>query len=180
MALPKGKSNSGIKNLKPFPKGTSGYPHNEHEVICKHCGKIFITKAARAFYCSESCKEKNRPDKQKKDFVCEFCGKPFKRRAPDNAGRFCSRQCSGLWSIANGKKSYFYKAFLYLPHKCDICNNNEFEVLLVHHRDLNKHNCDINNLQILCANCHYKIHFGNGKTRYKKIQPIIDYLKRSI
>lgn len=167
----------GNLNLVPFPKGKSGYPFTEREVICKFCGKKFITTATIHYYCSQACKEQCRPDTQKTSFICEFCGKTFKRRAPNNAGRFCSRRCSGLWITANGKKSYFYKAFLYLPHRCAICNNNEFEVLVVHHKDGNKHHCEIGNLQILCANCHYKIHFGNGGTRHKKIQPILDYLR---
>jgi 5-methylcytosine-specific restriction endonuclease McrA len=176
LSLPKGRSNSGIKNLIPFPKGKSGYNFLEREIKCVVCGEMFLTKGNRSKYCSSSCFEKNRPDKQKKDFICEFCGNPFRRKAPNNKGRFCSRQCSGLWRIANGKKNYFYRAFLFLPHKCDLCGTEEFEVLLVHHINKNKKNNEMSNLQILCSNCHYKIHFGNGKNRHIKIKPIINYL----
>lgn len=179
MALNKGQHNSGIKNLKSFKKGKSGYTFVKRIVKCVCCGIEFKTTGPRALYCSNKCKEKSRPDGQKKLFTCEFCGKEFKRRATNNMGRFCSRLCSGLWMIANGECNYFYKAFLYLPHKCDICNNDEFEVLLVHHKDISRTNHDIKNLQILCANCHYKIHFGNGSVRHKKIKPILEFLKRN-
>lgn len=180
MALPKGRSNSGIKNLAPFsfPKGKSGYDFKERNVICITCNKEFTTRGTNTKYCSQSCKEKSRPDKQKTSFICEFCNKQFRRRAPDNAGRFCSRRCSGLWSTANGVMNYFYKAFLYLPHKCDVCGIEDFDVLLVHHKNKNRLDASIDNLQILCANCHYRIHFGNGATRYYKIKPILEYLER--
>jgi endogenous inhibitor of DNA gyrase (YacG/DUF329 family) len=177
MPLKKGEFNSGIKNLKPFPKGKSGYHHNLRIVKCQFCGNDFPTIGPCAKYCSTRCKEKCRPDNQKKDFICEFCHKRFKRRATNNVGRFCSRQCSGLWNIANGNLNYFYRAFLYLPHRCDICSNNDFSVLLIHHKDRNRNNNLLENLQILCANCHYKIHFGNGRVRHTKIIPIINYLK---
>lgn len=178
--LPKGRSNSGVKNLVPFhfPKGKSGYSFPERTIACKCCGKDFVTRGTWSKYCSESCKEKSRPDGQKKDFVCQFCGKPFKRRAFNNACMFCSRQCSGLWSTATGKQSYFYKAFLGLPHKCNRCGIDDFSVLIVHHKDRNRNNNDLSNLEILCANCHYRIHFGNGKVRHKKIIPILDYLRK--
>ncbi len=178
MGLHKGQHNSGIKNLVSFPKGKSGYHFNPREVQCKCCGTIFTTIGTRTLYCSLRCKEKSRPDKQKTRFVCQFCGKPFLRRAPNNMGRFCSRQCSGLWFIANGKKNYFYKAFLYKKHKCNKCGNDDFTVLLVHHRDKNRKHNALRNLEILCANCHYRLHFGNGSTRHRKIKPIINYLKR--
>lgn len=180
MPLKKGKSNSGITNLIPFKfkKGISGYSFKERIVKCEHCKCDYKTKAPFTKYCSISCKEKCRPDRQKKDFICEFCSVPFKRRAPNNVGRFCSRRCSGMWTTANGKYNYFYKAFLYYPHYCNQCKINDFSVLVVHHKDENHSNNEITNLEILCANCHYRIHYGNGATRYKKIDSILDYLNR--
>lgn len=177
MALQKGVSNSGRKNLINFEKGKSGYHFEERDVICIACSTTFKTKGPFAKYCSQNCKEKNRPEKQKKQFVCEFCNKEFMRRAPNNAGRFCSRSCSGMWIIANGEKNYFYRAFLNKPHKCNRCGIDDYELLCVHHMDLNHNNNQIENLEILCANCHYRIHFGQGRMRKEKLGKIIEYLR---
>ena len=46
--------------------------------------------------------------------------------------------------------------------KCEICGLSEWMgkpiPLELHHKDLNHYNNDINNLQILCANCHMQAH----------------------
>ena len=178
MSLSKGSYNSGIKNLTPFQKGKSGFHFNEKEYHCDYCKIQFKSKGPRAKFCSLKCKEKCRPEKQKTQFVCKFCGLLFKRRAQNNAGMFCTRQCSGMWTTANGKKNYFYRAFLYKPHKCNRCDINDYELLCVHHIDFNHKNNDVSNLEILCANCHYRIHFGSGKTRKEKLNSIIEYLRR--
>ena len=179
MALPKGASNSGIKNLKKFQKGKSGFSFSERTVVCVHCKKEYVAKGPSAKFCSSSCKEKNRPDRQKNDFICIFCDIPFRRRAPDNAGKFCSRKCSGLFTTANGKKNYFYKAFLTYEHKCNRCDLNKYESLCVHHIDLNHDNNDISNLEILCYNCHFGIHFANSKKKKDTLDRLIMFLKRS-
>jgi hypothetical protein len=180
MPLRKGTFNTGIKNLVHFQKGKSGYNFEPRMVKCIVCENEFVTKGPNALYCSVKCKESSRPESSKKDFICLFCGKKFKRRAKYNAGKFCSRECSGLYTTANGKYNYFYKAFLNLPHKCNRCGIEDYTVLLVHHKDHNHSNNSLSNLEILCANCHYKIHFGNGQTRMKKIQPILEYLRREM
>lgn len=178
MSLPKGTSNSGIKNLVKFQKGASGFHFKERDVVCVTCSSAFKTTGPLAKYCSKKCKEQNRPEKQKKKFYCEFCNTSFLRRAPSNAGRFCSRSCSGMWLIANGKKNYFYQAFLHKPHQCNRCGIEDYELLCVHHIDFNHNNNAIDNLEILCANCHYRIHFGRGRTRKDKLSKIIEYLRR--
>jgi len=180
VALPKGTSNSGIKNLKKhqFKKGESGFHFKPREAECVQCNKKYTSRGPRSSYCSTVCKEKSRPDKQKTKFVCQFCDDEFLRRAANNAGKFCSRRCSGMWVIANGKKNYVYRAFLYKPHKCNRCGIDDYQLLCVHHRDQNRKNNDIENLEILCANCHYRIHWGKGKTRKAKLDNIVEYLRR--
>lgn len=46
--------------------------------------------------------------------------------------------------------------------KCEICGLSKWMgkpiPLELHHKDLNHYNNDINNLQILCANCHMQAH----------------------
>lgn len=52
-----------------------------------------------------------------------------------------------------------------LPCKCELCNN---KAELIHHKDLNKMNNSINNLQPLCSSCHTSLHNRNrGITIFK-------------
>lgn len=51
-------------------------------------------------------------------------------------------------------------------YKCEMCGRTEWFgkpiVLELHHKDFNHHNTDLENLQILCSNCHSYLH------RYKE------------
>lgn len=176
----RGKYNQGHENIKKnqYKKGKSGFFFNPREINCKICDEIFISKGPNALYCSSKCIEKSRPEHTKNDFICKFCQSPFKRRAKNNAGHFCSRQCSGLFIMAHGDGHYFYKAMILNDRKCFICFQDDIELLCVHHIDRNRKNNDISNLQILCANCHYRKHFGSGKTRKRKIENINNFKER--
>ena len=183
MSLKKGQSNSGIKNLKKFEKGKSGYSFPERDIECYCCKKIFKSIGTNSKYCSIECKRKIEYYRYRgkyenhREWECEFCKKTFKRKNRSKIIRFCSRECYGLFTIANGKKNYFYRAFLNYPHKCDICGCDDYQLLTVHHKDINHENNEIINLQILCSNCHYRIHFGRGMVRKEKLNKIINYLK---
>ena len=54
----------------------------------------------------------------------------------------------------------------YKEEKCEICGLTEWMgkpiPLELHHKDFNHHNNDIENLQILCSNCHMQIHNYNN------------------
>lgn len=54
-------------------------------------------------------------------------------------------------------------AYRYYEHKCAMCNIEEECVLQVHHIDKNRDNYSVDNLIILCANCHNRVHRGNYK-----------------
>lgn len=56
---------------------------------------------------------------------------------------------------------YRGKAFKYLPAHCAICYGAKF--LTVHHKDKNVKNNDLENLQIICRDCHNEIHGVNTK-----------------
>ena len=50
------------------------------------------------------------------------------------------------------------KALAYYPNKCSVCNYNEdVSILEVHHIDENRKNNKLENLIILCPNCHKKL-----------------------
>lgn len=45
-----------------------------------------------------------------------------------------------------------------MEKQCKICGNTDERVLVTHHIDKNSKNNSTENLQILCANCHYIEH----------------------
>ena len=43
--------------------------------------------------------------------------------------------------------------------KCERCNYVKYEILQVHHKDENRNNNDLSNLELICPNCHYEKHY---------------------
>jgi 5-methylcytosine-specific restriction endonuclease McrA len=59
-----------------------------------------------------------------------------------------------------GVEDYRAKAFSVYPKVCVRCGYKEVEeVLQVHHKDRNRKNRDISNLEVLCPTCHMVEHF---------------------
>lgn len=58
-------------------------------------------------------------------------------------------------------------ALAYLPNACNICGYCKYiEVLDVHHKDGDRGNNILSNLEVLCPTCHREIHHLEKK--YKK------------
>lgn len=59
---------------------------------------------------------------------------------------------------SNGFSSYRKQALRYYPNECAICGySEEVDILEVHHIDENRQNNNLENLIILCPNCHKKL-----------------------
>ena len=43
--------------------------------------------------------------------------------------------------------------------KCERCEYSKLEILHVHHKDRNRNNSDLSNLELICPNCHYEEHY---------------------
>ncbi len=41
---------------------------------------------------------------------------------------------------------------------CERCGYNIYEILQIHHKDRNRQNSNLGNLELICPNCHYKEH----------------------
>jgi hypothetical protein len=54
----------------------------------------------------------------------------------------------------HGKNNYSKKAIKFYGLKCNECGMEDERVLLVHHKDKNRLNNNIENLEVLCWNCH--------------------------
>lgn len=127
--------------------------------------------------CSEEQSQKQKLDIRTK-VKCAYCGKEFLRlNSKLNNSKsglyFCSRECKdtaqSLKSGDNFKSlrpehygslfgDYRKLAFKNYPHKCAVCGYDEDErILQVHHKDENREHNNLENLIILCPNCHWKI-----------------------
>jgi hypothetical protein len=64
---------------------------------------------------------------------------------------------------------YRDKAFRELPNYCAVCGWNDYlSVLEVNHKDLDRSNNDISNLEILCPTHHQVFHYLDGSGKWSK------------
>lgn len=109
------------------------------------------------------------PECKYQEVECSYCHKKFKRLKSqlekDNKTGYvyCSKECGNRHKnekATNLKDGTAYRrnAFNAYAHKCAICGYEEDErILEVHHLDENRENNKIENLVILCPNCHKKL-----------------------
>lgn len=148
--------------------------------ICKVCGKEYYVKPylyERSKYCSKYCQNHGQYNCIKK--ICPTCQNVFYVSNSRIKRIYCSDLCAKV-SHANIKQrrlqtklynrlhrqnptSKTLRKFMFSikPKKCEICGYDEYDFCLdIHHIDKNCLNNDIENLKILCAICHRKLHKG--------------------
>lgn len=116
---------------------------------------------------------------------CDYCGDNF-LRSPNKIKRsktgfhFCSRDCKDSAQSIKGLRDfapshygtgnrYRRQALDYYEEVCNMCGETRNYVLIVHHKDGNRSNGDISNLEVLCRNCHCVRHLktdAKGKLIY--------------
>lgn len=152
---------------------------NKIERVCKNCQKEFLAlrrdvNRGWGNFCSRACSATyNNKRKKKKGtwFSCEVCGKNFYRNpstAKRKPCRACNKSCSAKLRIGKksnhwkGGKSYRAKAFRVKPAQCERCGwNIDKRGLVVHHKDRNRENNKLENLEILCGGCHRIEHYND-------------------
>lgn len=150
----------------------------------KALSEINRKKSSKNF-CSRSCSckynsNKTKPKTERVTLECTNCGKSFKR-LPSKLKRskhgvyFCSRKCKDMGQrIENGLEiihpshygtiSKDYRAMFkreFGIEKCSRCGYDEYpEILEIHHIDQDRSNNNLDNLKVLCPNCHKLVHRG--------------------
>jgi len=155
-------------------------------VNCIRCEATFYAKPRHlkigwGKYCSQKCQfaaQRNGSYVQ-----CAACKKKVYRTPRhfkhSNSGRFfCDKACHAVWKNKyaisgenhprwiNGKNAYrniMKRAGV--PPICRDCKIEKFKVLLVHHKDRNRENNNLDNLVWLCHNCHFLEHYNDGKKK---------------
>jgi predicted nucleic acid-binding Zn ribbon protein len=115
-------------------------------------------------YCSSLCYGKS----NRKEKPCIVCGTPILASANKKT---CSRSCAninraGITYTGRRLKDNVVtlrrlkvRLFAARGKKCERCSFAISQVLQVHHQDRNTNNNTLNNLEILCPNCHAKEHY---------------------
>lgn len=147
---------------------------NEHKIEFSTSAETAL-RTDKFFYGCPECKKENRKKDLEHNCECAYCKVTFYRsesqKEKSKSGLvFCCREHKDLaqrlennfpelWHGSNnGCYSYRRIAFSNYPNECHVCGyNEELGILEVHHRDSNRENNQLENLCILCPNCHRKI-----------------------
>ena len=142
-------------------------------VKCSVCSKEFykrpseikVSKSGNVF-CSKECYGKS----SRKEKKCSICGNTFIGNK-----KHCSMKCSnisrkGIKYFTGRRKDKVNSSTLLKKRLiedrgdcCENCGYNNVNVLQTHHIDENNKNNEMDNLKLLCPNCHYTIHYGDSR-----------------
>ncbi len=152
-------------------KDTQGKNRVYVDIECQVCTTIFSKQKRQIksnyYTCSRQCLSLAKGSAV--ELACDHCGgaviKPTSKLSGSKSGKyFCTRECKDIAQTymveiqpdhyGTVSKDYRAKALRELPHVCVRCSFSNVNALEVHHKDKNRSNNDISNLEILCANCH--------------------------
>lgn len=155
-------------------------------IKCDFCGKEFdkptqqvkqSRKRGYKMYCSPMCRYKG----GRIQCTCANCGKelwktPSEIKRSKTGNVFCDKSCACSYNNSHfrtnennpnwkggrvGANTHIILARRNYQQKCAICGCDDLDMLEVHHIDMNHENNEMDNLIILCANHHAKVHRGN-------------------
>jgi len=168
-----------MKIKEEYELDTSGRKRLFSFYTCDSCGIEYRKQTRQAtgskyeHYCSKPCATSSNINNTYTTLSCSHCSKEFTRlksklALSKHGVYFCSRECKDKGQsyidaikpdhYGTGNSDYRNKAFAAYDAICATCYNDNEYVLEVHHIDQNRDNNSINNLIILCANCHTLVH----------------------
>ena len=139
---------------------------------CLLCGKevyrrpVEIERTGGKSYCGQACFGLS----CRKEKPCVVCNKLILSGLHRTT---CSRACSNTYragikyKIGRPKKdkveeirSIKVRLLSIRGKKCERCGYDRFEILQVHHKDRNTRNNLLENLELVCPNCHFEEHYS--------------------
>lgn len=142
---------------------------------CEECNTEFThiaSRANKAKYCSPKCYHKAMSKKGTVEYECEHCHKKFVD-APSHKRRYCSKSCVNKSAKETFKPKFTTVRKTMLRRnmitKCERCGFDQFpQILGVHHKDRDRKNNDLSNLEVLCPNCHSIEHMKHTPHGFKE------------
>lgn len=137
---------------------------------CKICGKSVykrpteIKRNKNGLFCGMECYGIS----CRKEHPCIICKKPILAGLNKKT---CSRGCANrhragisyagrsLRDKVKSQRSLKLRLLKQRGTGCERCNYKKYEILQVHHKDRNRKNNDLKNLELLCPNCHAEEHY---------------------
>lgn len=137
---------------------------------CIVCGKRIYRRPAEIrrnnsrVFCSMACYGKA----CRKEIPCLVCGKPILASLNKKT---CSRGCANKhragikYKSNNSKDKVKTQGFLKIRlmkvrgNKCERCGFEKYEILQIHHKDKDRDNNELENLELICPNCHSEEHY---------------------
>lgn len=155
----------------------SGCKRKGERAKCKTCNKEFTRRlkpprgTKKKEHCSVACRSKNQ--ERRVWIKCPVCNKKVERkksaaRSTKHGILFCGRECKEFaqslegdckkiqpshYGAANGIYSYREKCKKQFVKGCR-CGEKKIYKLVVHHKDGNRENNEMSNLEVVCCNCH--------------------------
>jgi len=153
---------------------------SKSETICDCCGKVFMRenkhlrqnrRHGNKNYCSQLCVTTGlyHGHKTEKEVTCSYCGKIYlkyiyKIKQNKTGKHFCCSACRGLYLSKQHDDRFIVryrkKALKILPNHCSVCGYSVIDILEVHHKDGDRDNSGLDNLDILCPTHHKEYHHG--------------------
>lgn len=137
---------------------------------CFICNKLIYRRPSQIkanhgrVYCSNACHGIS----CRKEKPCIVCNNPILAGLHKKT---CSRKCSNInrigiqYKINRPKDKVKWQRGLKIRllntrgNKCERCGYDKYEILQVHHKNRDRDNNTLNNLELICPNCHFEEHY---------------------
>ena len=92
--------------------------------------------------------------------LCNYCGEEFLTLS-SSPNLFCSKEC---WRKPRTKVSNHDTLIKRLEDYhvltvCVACGLDDYRIMVVHHKNRNRKDNNVENLEVLCPNCHALLHY---------------------
>ncbi|MEK7613378.1 MAG: HNH endonuclease [Patescibacteria group bacterium] len=145
----------------------TSYKRNPN-IGCSVCGTKIYRRPSEIKRGRVFCGQKCYAQAQRKEKPCVICEKPILAQLHKKT---CSRSCANKnragikYHIGRPKDKVATQRALKIRLlqlrgvECERCQYSRKEILHVHHKDRDRSNNDLLNLELICPNCHYEEHY---------------------